>query len=96
MRTVVFVVGQFVDLEILASADMEVDAPTLVPLQAVRVTATSHDVLVVVDGHIVVVPVETGQLVGDRIEILTDLSAYSAIVAQVRGLEAGQEVTVTE
>lgn len=91
-----FVVGQFVDLEILASADMEVDAPTLVPLQAVRVTATSHDVLVVVDGHIVVVPVETGQLVGDRIEILTDLSAYSAIVAQVRGLEAGQEVTVTE
>jgi len=91
-----FLVGQFVDLELLARTDIVEDVPVLVPLQAVKVTPSRHDVFVVENGVIVAVPVETGRLIGDTIEILTDLSAYTAIVDQVRGLEEGQRVDSIE
>ena len=91
-----FVVGQFVNLQMLSSQE-DIDASVLlVPLSAVKVTAESHSVYVVVDGHSVVVPIQTGQLIGDKIEIISDLSGYDAIVSSVRGIEEGDAVSIIE
>ena len=91
-----FVVGQFVNLQMLASQEDTDVSVLLVPLSAVKVTAESHSVYVVVDGHIVVVPIQTGQLIGDKIEIISDLSEYNAIVSSVRGIEEGDVVSIIE
>lgn len=90
-----FVVGQFVDLELLASEDAVESTTLLVPFQAVRVSADGHAVFVVQDGKVVPVSVETGSLVGDKIEIISDVSAYDEIIASVRGVSEGDEVLVT-
>ncbi|MDD2680622.1 MAG: efflux RND transporter periplasmic adaptor subunit [Patescibacteria group bacterium] len=92
-----FLVGQFVELKILASADNLVDAPILLPLQAIKVDPTSHSIFVVNDQNIVEeIQVETGKLVGDKIEIISDLSIYDAVISTARGIVAGQAVTVIQ
>jgi len=91
-----FVVGQFVNIQMLATAEETASAALLVPLSAVKITAQSHSVFVVEDGHTVSVSIETGNLIGDKIEILSGIDGYDAIVSSVRGIEEGDAVSILE
>ncbi|KKS72081.1 MAG: RND family efflux transporter, MFP subunit [Candidatus Magasanikbacteria bacterium GW2011_GWE2_42_7] len=80
----------------LATAEETASAALLVPLSAVKITAQSHSVFVVEDGHTVSVSIETGNLIGDKIEILSGIDGYDAIVSSVRGIEEGDAVSILE
>jgi RND family efflux transporter MFP subunit len=92
-----FLVGQFVELKVLGNADLLKNQPILIPLQAVKIGSESHEIYIVSSENIVeAVPVETGKLIGDKIEIISDLSMYDSIISEVRGIEAGQLVNLTK
>lgn len=92
-----FLVGQFVELKVLANPELIKNKPILIPLQAVKIGAESHEVYIVNSKNIVeAVSVETGKLVGDKIEIISDLSMYDAIISEVRGIEVGQLVSIIQ
>lgn len=68
--------------------------PILLPLSAVKLSAGNRFIFTVVDGRLVAVPVEIGEVRGERIEVLTSLDANMRIVTDARGLADGQQVTI--
>jgi RND family efflux transporter MFP subunit len=90
--------GQSVHIAISSTAPVAATAPTgplLLPLTAVKLTPSARVVFTVgEDGRLVSHAVEIGDVVGDRIEVLTALPGELRIVTDARGLSEGQKVQV--
>jgi multidrug efflux pump subunit AcrA (membrane-fusion protein) len=66
------------------------------PLTAVKLLPTERDIFSVdATGHLVAHAVQIGQVVGDRIQILTSLDPTLEIVTDARGLSAGDAVLIS-
>ena len=75
----------------------EVTGPVLLPLSAVKLRTDDRVVFTVdAENRLVAVPVEIGDVRGDRIEILSSLPLEVRIVADARGLADGQQVNVAD
>lgn len=71
--------------------------PVLLPLSAVKLRTEDRIVYTVDEaGKLVAVPVETGEVRGDRIEIISALPLEVRIVVDARGLAEGQQVDVAD
>ncbi len=78
-----------------ATAAATTTGPILLPLSAVKLSAGNRVVFTIgEDGRLKALPVEIGQVRGERIEILSALSADIRIVEDARGLADGQQVKV--
>lgn len=66
----------------------------LLPLTSVKLSAGARVLFMVIDGRLAAVPVEIGDVRGDRIEVMTDLPDDARIVTDARGLSEGQAVSV--
>jgi RND family efflux transporter MFP subunit len=67
----------------------------LLPLSSVKLTAGARVIFTVEEGRLVAIPVEIGEVRGERIEVIVGLSAETRIVKDARGLSEGQAVNVT-
>jgi RND family efflux transporter MFP subunit len=85
--------GAFARAEIVVAADQ---TAVFVPVSAIVVFAGIEKVLTVRDGRSVEVRVQTGRREGDRVEIVTGLSAGDAVVAEPGNLVGGQPVQVKD
>lgn len=72
--------------------EAEVDAPIMVPLTAVKFTATDGSIFVVKEGKLESVPVELGSVVGSSVVIVSGIDSQTEIVIDARGLTAGTSV----
>ncbi len=71
--------------------------PILLPLSAVKLSAGNRVVFAITeDGALRAIAVEIGEVRGDRIEILSGLSAETRIVTDARGLSDGQKVKIAD
>lgn len=71
--------------------------PVLLPLASVKLRSDDRVVFTVTEeGRLVAHPVETGEVRGERIEILTALSSDMRIVADARGLAEGERVKLAD
>ena len=71
--------------------------PVLLPLASVKLRTEDRVVFTVDEsGRLVAVPVEIGEVRGDRIEILSALPLEVRIVKDARGLAEGQQVEVAD
>ena len=91
--------GQSVHISITSSAPVATapaaTGPLLLPLTAVKLTPSARVVFTVgEDGRLVSHAVEIGDVVGDRIEVLTVLPGDLRIVTDARGLSEGEKVQV--
>lgn len=67
----------------------------LVPLSALKITATGTSVFTVSEeSKLVAVPVTQGQLYGENIELTSGVTKETRIVVDARGLKEGQSVTI--
>lgn len=75
----------------------EATGPVLLPLSAVKLRTSDRIVFTVnEESRLVAVPVEIGEVRGDRIEIVSSLPLEVRIVTDARGLAEGQEVNVAD
>lgn len=82
---------------ILPAVERETAAgPWLLPLSAVKLSAENRIIFTVEDGALIAIPVEVGEVRGERLEVLTPLDASLRIVTDARGLAEGQRVHVVE
>jgi multidrug efflux pump subunit AcrA (membrane-fusion protein) len=94
--------GQSVGLSLAAPAQTVVTTATttpaagaLLPLASVKLGPSERDLFTVgSDGRLVALPVEVGDVVGDRISITTPLDPSLLIVSDARGLSNGEKVLV--
>jgi multidrug efflux pump subunit AcrA (membrane-fusion protein) len=71
------------------------DARVLLPLTAVKLLPESRAVFTVdKDGRLVAHTVTIGDVIGDRIEVISGVTADMRIVTDVRGLSEGQKVQI--
>lgn len=75
-----------------SDSDADVTAPIIVPITAVKFTATAGNVFVVTDDTLEAVPVELGNISGAYIEITHGITNNTEIVLDARGLSAGRTV----
>ena len=81
----------------VASDNAGETGPVLLPLAAVKLTAGSRVVFTIgEDARLRALSVEIGDVVGERIEVLTPLPADLRVVEDARGLSDGQKVNVAE
>lgn len=73
-------------------AAVDVNAPLLVPIKAVKFAATDGTVFVVEDGTLVARPVTVGPINGTLVTITAGIDATTEFVLDARGLSAGAEV----
>lgn len=64
------------------------------PLTAIKVSASETTLFSVTDGALVAHPITLGEFSGDYVEVTSPLDQTLSIVADARGLRAGQLVTV--
>jgi RND family efflux transporter MFP subunit len=80
-----------------ATSTEAVSGPVLLPLSAVKLSAGNRVVFMLgEDGRLAALPVEIGEVVGERIEVLSPLPSDLRIVSDARGLSDGQQVRVAE
>jgi len=81
----------------VVASDTPAAGPVMLPLAAVKLR-TDDRVVYTVDeaGRLVAVPVEIGEVRGDRIEVLSSLPLEVRIVTDARGLAEGQQVNVAD
>jgi len=85
-------VGQFVDVEILTN---NLSSQLLVPLQAVNILPDKKTVFIIENNILREKEIQTGQIIGNQIEILSGLENINFIVSQAAGLTSGQEVVIS-
>jgi RND family efflux transporter MFP subunit len=79
------------------ASEEEIAGPVLLPLAAVKLRTDDRVVFTVnEENRLVAVPVEIGEVRGDRIEVLSSLPLEVRIVADARGLADGQQVNVAD
>jgi len=66
----------------------------LLPLTSVKLAAGARVLFMVNESRLVAVPVEIGDVLGDRLEVMTDLPDDARIVTDARGLSEGQAVEI--
>lgn len=66
----------------------------MLPLSSLKLTAGTRVIFTVEEGRLVAIPVEIGDVRGERIEIIANLSHETRIVTDARGLSEGQAVNV--
>ena len=76
----------------IASSSTETTGPLLVPLTAVKFTATAGSVFRVEDNTLVAYPVEVGRVFGEQIQIISGISSTAGVVVDARGLSEGAAV----
>jgi multidrug efflux pump subunit AcrA (membrane-fusion protein) len=89
--------GSFAEVAFTESANgaQEVSTETLIPITAIKVLPTGLAVFTVSnDGTLEARPVKEGTIIGDRMLVPEGLPSDLAIVTDVRGLIAGEKVTV--
>jgi RND family efflux transporter MFP subunit len=93
--------GQSVSLALAGAPAPIPAAPTtasstpLLPLTSVKLSANERDIFTVgSDSRLVAIPVQVGDVTGDRIQITTMLDASLEIVTDARGLSNGEKVSV--
>jgi RND family efflux transporter MFP subunit len=89
--------GQSVTISFEHSAAVSSKAPVqmVIPLAALKISADTKSVFTVdADGTLVSHDVTIGSLLGDRVVILTGISAEDRIVTDARGLRAGDHVII--
>ena len=87
--------GQSVRLSIQGTAtstDEEVSGPLMLPLASVKLRAGDRIVFSVENNRLVAHSITVGDVRGDRIEVLSDLSPELQIVTDARGLAEGELV----
>lgn len=78
------------------SAPSASTGPVLLPLSAVKLSAGSRVVFTIgEDGKLKAVPVEIGEVRGERIEVLSPIASDLRIVEDARGLADGQQVKIS-
>ncbi|MFH1047126.1 MAG: HlyD family efflux transporter periplasmic adaptor subunit [Patescibacteria group bacterium] len=88
------VAGQLVNVEFVTSAQTGSDAFRL-PLAAVKTGSDGSFVFTVDEsGKIIALPIETGEVLDGRVEVLSGLETSQRILRSVRGINEGDEVTV--
>ena len=88
--------GESVHLDIARAAKKTTSkaATVAIPISAVKIQSDGAVVFTVDEtNHLVSQPVTTGVLIGDKIQILSPISANTMIVTDARGLKNGQEVS---
>ncbi len=79
------------------AAVAEQTGPVLLPLASVKLRSDDRVVFTVSEeGRLVAHPVQTGEVRGERIEILTALATDMRIVADARGLAEGERVKLAD
>lgn len=89
--------GQAVRLALpsAGTASTTASGPVMLPLAAVKLAAGSRVVFTVgTDGRLAAIPVEIGDVRGDKLEITSALPADTRIVTDARGLSAGEAVNI--
>ena len=71
----------------------EVDATLLIPITAVKFTASEGSVFVVEDNKLKSVPITIGEIRSNLIEVVDGITAKTPIIKDARGLSEGQLVT---
>jgi multidrug efflux pump subunit AcrA (membrane-fusion protein) len=90
------VVGQTVSLAIQSKL-LAAEAPVyLLPVQAVKTNSASYLFSVDRNGVVFQVPVKTGNLAGENIEVIGDLNPDLMIIASAMGLAPGEKVLVKQ
>jgi multidrug efflux pump subunit AcrA (membrane-fusion protein) len=73
------------------------EGPALLPLSAVKLSAGNRVIFTLgEDSRLSAISVEIGEVVGERIEVLSPLSPELRIVTDARGLSDGEQVRVAE
>lgn len=89
------VIGQFVNIEIIFNQDSQDDNTYLIPLTAIKNESQGAFVFLVDDQQkIFQLAVELGQVIGEKVEVLSGLEPEMMIVDSVRGLVVGQQVEI--
>lgn len=88
------VVGQTVSISIQSKILAKSSPVYLLPIQAVKSNSQSYVFTVDENGTIVQIPVKTGNLAGENIEVTADFNSDLKIFASVIGLVPGQKVTI--
>ncbi len=79
-------------VQILYANNAQVQTEVVIPLTAVKLTATEAFVYKVVDGIIIAEPVVLGDIRGSQVVIEENLTLSDEIISDVRGLVSGQAV----
>jgi len=90
------VIGQNVSVKINAKNTGSAGAKYLLPIQAIQFTDNGNYALFVEKNLITRISVQTGELIGENIQITGGLDAETKIVSSVRGLKEGDSVTIQE
>jgi multidrug efflux pump subunit AcrA (membrane-fusion protein) len=85
--------GAFARADIVVAGDVRV---VMVPSTAVVTFAGVEKVLTIKDDRAVEVRVQTGRRLGNRVEIVSGITAGTRVVAQPGNLTSGQPVTTTD
>lgn len=89
--------GDTVTVSVLNETDsLSSNTPLLLPLTAVKFSASDGSVFFVVDGKLTSRPVKIGSVRGSFIEVTDGIDAQSVIVVDARGLTDGQLVEAVE
>ncbi len=70
-----------------------IDSALLIPITAIKFTASEGSVFTIEDGQLKTVPIEVGAIRGNLVEVVSGISADTLIVKDARGLSEGQHVT---
>lgn len=89
-----FISGEFIDVEIILSSIVNQDGTLLLPLQAVQPQLQGSVVYIIEDDVAKALSVETGRIVGEFIEVHTEISEDVNIAASARGLRDGVKVNI--
>ena len=76
--------------------DKDLAGPILIPLTAVKFTASDGTVFTIENGKLVSNPVTIGNISGSFIEIISGIDRNTVFVTDARGLSSGQTVNVIE
>ena len=86
--------GEFVDIEIMINNEIQNGEVVLLPLQAVQPQLNRSVIYLIEDDEVKVFEVETGRIVGEFIEIISELPENAQISSSARGLRDGLKVNV--
>jgi multidrug efflux pump subunit AcrA (membrane-fusion protein) len=84
-----------VGLPVTGTASTTASGPLLLPLSSVKLSAGKQVVFTLgEDSRLIALPVEVGEVRGDKIEVTTAVPADTRIVEDARGLSEGEQVAV--
>lgn len=90
--------GLAVPVQISRTAPEETNTATkaiVLPLSSIKLTAGAATVFTIENGTLVSHSIQIGNIIGDKIEVLTGIDISDFIVVDARGLSEGDRVTIT-